>query len=154
MEGETLTIITDPPGEGVKVNATDSFLLEVLCEGLIKGRKISAIWNERKLEVGELIERLSIRDEKLWEKVTVCVDLRNRGRQVKSGPFNNSLLIKSGSSFNTLIYIVSQNEELKLGELMSWAENQRRLSLETVLAVVDRSGDVTYYSFSSLHTLK
>jgi len=155
VNAETLVIEMESSKEVLRVSPQDPILLEIVCEALVKGRKMNIRWGGEELDLGRFIERLSSIDSLFLEKATVCADLKNRGRNVRRGPDKNSLLVKTGSKdYDTLVYIVSQNQDLKLTELASWSDNKRRLSLETLLAVVDMYGDVTYYSFSALHKLK
>ena len=81
-------------------------------------------------------------------------DLRSRGRLPIPGPRENSLLLlRSRRKPDTTHYILVLEEStpVTVTELTSFVEEARHNNLIPVLAIVDRYGDITYYTPMIFH---
>ncbi len=84
----------------------------------------------------------------------VYLELRRRGRLPVPGPRENTLiLIRSRRNPKPTHYIlvVEEGRPIPLTILDTFVEEARRRNLEPVLAIVDRYGDVTFYTTIVLH---
>ncbi len=100
------------------------------------------------LSFKDLMAFFSRRDEMLWVKFTVYHDLRNRGRRVSPGPRDNSLVYLSPNGRRIEVYVLEESRMTSLSEIAEYMDSSLRNDRLPVLAIVDRHGDVTYYSIS------
>ena len=101
-----------------------------------------------------LLERLSAGDETLWSKYLVFRDLRTRGYVVKPG-FSPELPFRvyerggygrEPSKF--LLLPLREGEPLSLERLEKALQTAKAAKKELVLALVERRGEIVYYSLS------
>jgi len=119
--------------------------------------EITVYSNSNILDFESLVKILHSKDPLLWVKFTVYYDLRSRGRVVRPGVTDNSLLLyssKKSTRAEIAIYVVEEAKIMKLRELVEWIRSARMQGRTTVLAVVDKHGDVTYYETSIIEPLK
>ena len=75
----------------------------------------------------------------------VYYDLRRRGRRVRSGIRQGTLIVESGSRrFEVLV--LSLGARTRLSSIIDWSELAVADDREPVIAVVDGHGSVTYYT--------
>lgn len=125
--------------------------LHLVREGLLEVEEPS----KGKLSFEELFERLSKADEALWSKYLVYRDLRGRGYMVKPGfgggfhfrVYERGAYGKQPSRY--LILTVCEGKPVRLAELRRALETAQKAKKEIVLAVIERRGEVVYYSLSS-----
>lgn len=103
------------------------------------------------------IERNTLKYNHFWEKYLVYKDLRNRGYPVKGGP--NKIIDffvyprgtkaeKQPAKF--FIHIVNEAIPTTISQLYQANEYAQKNKRKLVLAISDRTGDVTYYEATSL----
>lgn len=90
-----------------------------------------------------LLEKRGVLD---WDKFSVYVDLRERGRISTEGPFKEALEIVTDNLNSDLIFIVQDARPVGASRLVEWSEFSKRNNRNMHLAVIDKYGDVTYYN--------
>ena len=128
---------------------------------LEKGR-IEVLDGETGRELGfqELLNRLSALDEQLWVKYLIYRDLRERGYVVKRGfgpgiffrLYERGTYGKKAARF--LVYCVLEGSPVSFESLEEALRAAQGSGKELILAVVDRRGEVVYYSLAEWSTTK
>lgn len=109
------------------------------------------------LSFDEAVKALASKDPQLWVKYLVYSDLRRRGSVVKPG-------FKKGAEFRVykrgaeagkeeakyIVHGITEGNILDLQELLKLLREARNLRKELVLAIVDRQGEVAYYSVEGI----
>ncbi|MEM1982618.1 MAG: hypothetical protein QXD94_02765 [Sulfolobales archaeon] len=94
------------------------------------------------LTLDELFTKYS-RNPNDWIKFVVMCDLRDRGRKVKAGFSDNSLIFERDGKY--LVYVTEENSPITPNDLVNWLSSASSKEYEPIVAVVDAHGDVTYY---------
>ena len=94
----------------------------------------------------ELAIELSRKEAELWIMFTVYYDLRERGRKTEQGPFNNSFTLYIGGKPKMLVFVTEETVSFPSKKVVEWLEASRKMGREAVLAIVDKHGEVSYYS--------
>ncbi len=116
---------------------------------LVYRGRIRAVGGDGKpLSFRDLMIRFSKSDEMLWVRFTVYHDLRSRGRRVSRGPRSNSLVYRDPGGRRIEVYVLEESRMTSLAEIIEYIESSTRNDRIPVLAIVDRHGDVTYYSIN------
>ena len=76
--------------------------------------------------------------------LTVYIDLRRRGKRVIRGPLRDSLLVLGGSR-SVEIHVLAEYREVNLSDLIGRLKLSVANNRNPVLAIVDRTGIITYY---------
>ncbi len=126
--------------------------LYLLREGMIEVQDEAT---GQKLDFNKLLEVFSEKDEAVWPKYLVYRDLRSRGYVVKPGfgggldfrVYERGAYGKQPSRF--LVLTVSEGKPLPVGQLAKALETAQKAKKEVIIAVVERRGEVVYYSLSS-----
>ncbi|RLF16896.1 MAG: tRNA-intron lyase [Thermoprotei archaeon] len=119
--------------------------------------KLEVYEGEKKLSFEELTRRFSKTDSKLWMRFLVYCDLRRRGLIAVPLKGRNVSFLLYGRGANVeynatkyLVYAVCEGVRVDFKELARIAEEARRSKKEVVLAVMDRQGEIAYYSMSTI----
>ncbi len=80
-----------------------------------------------------------------WILFSVFTDLIKRGFKVKKGYGVRDLIATKGDK-RYRIFVTEEGIKIKLNNILSWIENTHSKDLDTIIAVVDMYGDITYYS--------
>ncbi len=113
---------------------------------LIYTRHRKIIYNNRILEMEDLLKIAG--SEFVWITFTVYNDLKNRGKRIEVLG-NNLLSINMGTRVVD-IYVLEENNLVSLSRLIEMIEISNRRGRDVVFALVDKHGDVTYYSTSPI----
>jgi len=112
-----------------------------------------------KMSFQEVLERFQAADENAWVKYLIYRDLRSRGYVAREG-FGLGIdfrVYKRGEygeeTARYMIFGIQEGQPVTLEELARAQMNVQSLKKRLVLAVVNRRGEVVYYSLSQL-TLK
>jgi tRNA-intron endonuclease len=112
---------------------------------------------KRKLDFEELLSIYSNNDASVWSKYLVYRDLRERGYVVKTG-FGEGADFRvyergtyGRSAARIIISIVREGELLTIGNLMKVLGNALNLKKSIILAVIERRGEIVYYSLSQFN---
>ena len=100
----------------------------------------------RRLGWFELARRLSMKDENLWIMFAVYYDLRERGRRAEHGPFQNSFTLYMGGKPKMLVFVTEETVSFPSKKIVEWLEASRKMGREAVIAIVDKHGEVSYYT--------
>ncbi len=99
--------------------------------------------DDRELGIRELFMRYASGDL-WWILFTVFVDLASRGRRIRRGYGERSIIVEHGGE-RYMVYVTEEGAEVPVITLLSWIEGSQHKNLIPVIAVVDMYGDVTYY---------
>ena len=108
----------------------------------------------RRVSFEELLALYAIRNPLALAYYEVYLELRRRGRLPVPGPRDNTLiLVKSRRSPKQTHYILvlEEGRPVRVAQLALFVEEARKKNLEPVLAIVDRYGDVTFYTPMVFH---
>ncbi|AKA73595.1 hypothetical protein SULI_06425 [Saccharolobus solfataricus] len=91
-----------------------------------------------------------------WDKVDVFVDLKQRGRVTIDGIDEHSLIIKDKENgrYTAMVLIVDENEKVSFKKILDKLHQSKSMNLELYLSIVDKYGDVTYYTLSEIKMSK
>ncbi|MHA1712933.1 MAG: tRNA-intron lyase [Candidatus Ranarchaeia archaeon] len=105
----------------------------------------------------EFIEKYALNNTLFWEKYLVYKDLRSRGYPVKTGIGRtiDFFVYPRGAKAGTkpakfFVHIVNESTPTTLTKLLQASQYAEQNKRKLVLAISDRTGDVTYYEVSSL----
>ncbi len=97
----------------------------------------------------KLMRELLRENPDIWVLFEVYLDLRKRGRLPAPGPRPNSLLLRKSKKdprFTRYILVLEESRLINIEQLYSFVEEARKNGWDPLLAIVDRYGDITYYS--------
>jgi len=132
-----------------EVVCSDSEAKLELLEALYKSKKGSLkIFDEKGKEISwlDVIVRKIKQNPNLWILFSVYYDLTERGRKVREGPFPSTLELLSDNRAYALVYVIEETIKFQVKQIAEWLDVSRRLEKEMILAIVDKHGDVSYYS--------
>jgi len=156
------------------VKITDPKLSEELynrgCIGELEGEELKLrpyealflVYNEKAYAVDgkgnllgfkELLRELLKRDRRAWLKFLIYNDLRRRGflareaegRLIKFAVIDRSKDPKIASYF---IYVIPEGEGIEFKDLKEIVKECIRLRKEPIIAIIDKEGNISYYSLS------
>jgi len=107
----------------------------------------------KKLTVLKAMLFFSEVEEDFWIRYLVYSDLRKRGYIVKRGFSKRlSFMIKRRSAkvFEYLVGIVREGERVDFKVLSSMLERALRAGKELIISIVDKEGNISYYTLSKL----
>lgn len=125
---------------------------------LIDRRKLKVVDAEgRELGIHELAEYFTKFNPEFWVEYLVYSDLRKRGYVLKpiSGEGATFALYERGANpdyepSKYIVYVVREGVKMDFRDLEHISDLARRLRKEPILAIVDRQGDIAYYSVSTV----
>lgn len=125
---------------------------------LIERARITVIeeQNRRGLVFRELLQRYSSNDPNVWTKYLVYRDLRSRGFVVREGPGRGvDFLVYERGTFGRripqyIIYAIWEGAPKSIEHLNSILEAAEHEDKTLRIAVVDRRGEIVYYTLSEL----
>ncbi|HEW64276.1 hypothetical protein [Fervidicoccus fontis] len=112
-----------------------------------KGKIIITDEDQKTLEWYDIVLDRSQLENNAWILFSVYYDLRERGRILKYGPFQNSFTLYQNNKPISLVFVYEETFEFKVSTLLDLLDAAKRLNREAILAVVDKHGDVSYYTF-------
>ncbi|MEM1629770.1 MAG: hypothetical protein QXE39_03600 [Saccharolobus sp.] len=91
-----------------------------------------------------------------WSKIDAYIDLKQRGRVVINGIDDNTLIIKDkeNGKYIALVFIIDENEKINFKQILNKLQQSKLMNTELYLSIVDKYGDVTYYSLSEIKMIK
>lgn len=108
------------------------------------------------VSLSQLVDKFKASDEIVWTKYLIYQDLRRRGYVVRDGfGYGVDFRVYERGGFGDqaakyIVYGISEGTPTPIEtirEVLRFAQNMKR---ELILAVVDRRGEVVYYSISQL----
>jgi len=110
----------------------------------------------RKVDFQELLQRYEVADENAWARYLAYRDLRSRGYVVREG-FGSGVDFRvydrgdySKDTAKYLIVSVQEGKPISVEDLTNALTQSLSLKKELVLAVMNRRGEIVYYSISEL----
>jgi tRNA-intron endonuclease len=146
-------------GFGEKDEATEKFLLN-LTEGLYlvyAKRLIIRGWERASFE--DLVSYALKKDKNAWTRFLIYRDLRTRGYVAKDGfGFGVDFRVYERGEYGIkparfVVFGLNEGSEMVLGEFVRDVEQMARMGKESVMAVVERRGEVIYYKTSKWRPL-
>lgn len=119
--------------------------------------RVSDAENEAELSFPDLVEKLRGAETSLWTKYLVYHDLRKRGYVVRGGfGFGIDFRVYERGEYQEhiakyVIYGICEGTPIpieKVREILRFVQSMKK---ELVMAVVDRRGEIVYYSISQLN---
>jgi len=108
---------------------------------------------DKQLSFYDLVSILSKYNENIWVVFEVFLDIRRRGRVVKSGVYESSLIVQKGNDIIEY-HIMEESKLVKVSEIERLVLFSRKNNREPVLAIVDRNGNLTYYAVERIRLPK
>lgn len=112
--------------------------------------------HERPVSFQELLEKARERNENAWVKYLIYRDLRSRGYVVREGfglGIDFRVYERGGYGKETakyLIYGIKEGQPVQIEELARALKYTQNLKKRLILAVLNRRGEIVYYSLSKL----
>jgi tRNA-intron endonuclease len=111
--------------------------------------------NGREVDFQTLLKRYEVVDENAWVNYLVYRDLRSRGYVVREGFAGIDFRIYERGAYgkDTASYLILSTQEGKpmpIEDLMSALQRSQSQKKELILAVMNRRGEIVYYSVSQL----
>ncbi len=119
-------------------------IIELLWLVYSKGKKI--VYNGKFLSIEDLLK--IAKNDFAWIVFAVYSDLKNRGKKVEV--IGDNLLLLHRDSKHIEVYVLEENNLIMLNRLVELIELSHRRGREVIFALVDKHGDVTYYSSSPI----
>ncbi|EWG07256.1 MAG: tRNA-splicing endonuclease subunit beta [Candidatus Aramenus sulfurataquae] len=124
--------------------------MEDVLEGIIRNVGIS----KDSSEISNYISSNYGKDALLWDKIVVYLDLRSRGKNpVISGNFI-WLKDKGSNGYRAVIYVLTENQPINVTDLERILAMAKSLHVEVYISIVDKYGDITYYSIDETKLAK
>ena len=135
-------------------------LVLTFCETLfLVGKEIIAVKdlkNRKKIDFQQLLSRYQMLDENAWAKYLIYRDLRSRGYVAREG-FGLGIDFRvyergeyGAATAKNLVLGIQEGQPVSMEDLIRALKNAHSLKKELVLAVLNRRGEVVYYSLSKL----
>jgi len=145
MEVAERELVLVPPGRPIHPVEALHLLYRGTGEVLLGDRRVSFV---------ELLEAYSGRNPLALAYYEVYLELRRRGRLPIPGPRENTLILirsRRNPKQTHYVLVVEEGREVLVSQLAAFVEEARRRGLEPLLAIVDRYGDVTFYTPMVFH---
>ncbi len=116
--------------------------------------------SRRGLGFQELLHQFKLQDENVWVKYLVYRDLRSRGYVVREGfglgidfrVYERGEYKKATAPY--LVLGIQEGKPMSMKELARTLKHVQSLKKKLILAVVNRRGEIVYYTLSKLTTKK
>jgi len=121
---------------------------------LYTGNAILLDEKENQLTFEELMKLYTKINPYAWVEFEVYLDLRKRGRIPVKGPREHTFLLrrsKKAKQYTHYILVLEENRPVKIAAIYSFVEEALKNSWQPLIAIVDRYGDITYYSVMPFH---
>ena len=165
---ENDVLISSPEGverlssRGYGVPENDKLTLTLYEALFLLGREVIEVENEKtgeKMGFQDLLKRFQSVDEKAWVRYLIYRDLRSRGYVAREGfGLGIDFRVYERGEYGTetakyLIFGIQEGQPVSVEELARTLRYVQSLKKNLVLAVINRRGEIVYYSLSQL-TLK
>ncbi len=119
---------------------------EELMDFLSKGDIEEAITRARLLEKN---------DKSAWNKFVVYLDLRTKGKKVSISNIGPSLgILDRNNKLTALVLVISENESINMEKIIDLVKFAKSMRMEIFMALVDKYGDITYYTLEEINLTK
>jgi len=121
---------------------------------LLSINKVNVINKKKMLTFEELMDLLYNKDKDLLTRFLVYRDLRSRGFVVKEGfGFGVDFRVYDKGEYgkNTakyIVFVLNEGNEVAFGKILQDAVDIKRMGKNSVIAVIDRRGEVIYYQIA------
>ena len=128
-------------------------VLHLLNEGRI--RVVDSVTGET-LDLRSLLKRLETTDSEAWTKYLIYRDLRSRGYVVREGvgwgitfrAYERGAYGEKAAKF--IVFAICEGNPIPVDRLRETLEMAQNMKKEIIVAVMDRRGEMVYYSLSQL----
>ncbi|OYT61854.1 MAG: hypothetical protein B6U69_02830 [Thermofilum sp. ex4484_15] len=109
--------------------------------------------HNKPLDLRDLLKKLISMDENVWLKFLIYNDLRRRGllaREVEGRGIKFAVINKSKDDkiVSYYVYVIPEGEKVSFREIRNIINECIRLRKEPIIAIVDKEGNISYYSLS------
>jgi tRNA-intron endonuclease len=121
---------------------------------LYTGHAIVLDENEKPLSFEKLMKLYTRLNPYAWVEFEVYLDLRKRGRLPVKGPREHTFLLRRGKrakQYTHYVLVLEENRPIKISMVYNFVEEAIKNSWQPLIAIVDRYGDITYYSVMLFH---
>ncbi|MCY0849643.1 ribonuclease BN [Sulfuracidifex metallicus] len=94
-------------------------------------------------------------DKSAWNKFVVYLDLRTKGKKVSISNIGPSLgILDRNNKLTALILVISENESIDMEKIIDLVKFAKSMRIEIFMALVDKYGDITYYTLEEINLTK
>jgi len=125
---------------------------ETLYLNLDKKLKVLNPDTESQLEAPELLEKFRLKDPEIWTRYLVYRDLRDRGYVLRDGfGFGVDFRVYDRGEYGKkaakyIVFGINEGAPIPISRIAQLLNHVKSLKRELILAVIDRRGEVVYYS--------
>ena len=129
---------------------------EVLYLTLDKKMRVLDSDTESQMDTPKLLERFRLKDPEIWTRYLVYRDLRDRGYVLRKGfGFGIDFRVYDRGEYGKkaakyIVYGINEGAPVPISKIAQLLYQVKSLKRELVLAVLDRRGEVVYYSVSQM----
>lgn len=151
--------LLESKGFGVR-QKSEYFLKDYEVLYLIYSGKLSLVHGKKKTTFTEYVNFAITRDENAWTRFLIFRDLRSRGYVVREGfgfPIDFRVYERGDYGNKAAKYIVfglNEGKTMTIAELKKHVEEMSTMGKESVVAVVERRGEVIYYKVGKWRPVK
>jgi len=117
-------------------------------------KKLKTLNSETESELGvpELLERFHLKDPEIWTRYLVYRDLRDRGYVVREGfGFGIDFRVYDRGEYGKkaakyVVFGINEGNPIQISKIAQVLSYVKSLKRDLILAVIDRRGEVVYYS--------
>ncbi|BCS91952.1 hypothetical protein L3N51_00166 [Metallosphaera sp. J1] len=121
-------------------------VFEDLMDSLSKNDMEDVISRARELEKS---------DTSAWNRFVVYLDLRTKGKKVSISNINSSLgILDKNNKLIGLVLVISENESIDIEKIVELVKFAKSMRIEIFMALVDKYGDITYYTLEEINLTK
>ena len=135
--------------QGLKLSLIEALYLVEKGEIVIKDE------NDKTLTLKDIVNLFSKMDKKFWLKYSIYNDLKKRGFNVKPGFSEEEIEFLMGEggkkfSFNYIVIGLEEGVKLDFNSLTQMVDEALRSQKELILAIIDKEGNISYYTVTKL----
>ena len=118
--------------------------------------KLEVVNRGKKVSVNDMVKRYLKNNSQVWTKFLIYRDLRSRGYVAKEGfGFGVDFRVYDRGTFGSkpakyVIFGIKEGTETITGNLDDMVRKIGRMGKETIIAVIERRGEVIYYKLSEM----
>jgi tRNA-intron endonuclease len=124
---------------------------------LYTGLAVALDQQEKQYTFEELMKLYTKINPYAWVEFEVYLDLRKRGRIPVKGPKEHTFLLRRSRrirQYTHYILVLEENRPISVSSIYSFVEEALKNNWQPLIAIVDRYGDITYYSVMPFHPQK
>ena len=159
LDKEEDRTLLESKGFGV-VEDDEFYLKDYEALYLIFTKKLILKRSGKEMSFESLVNYALKRDDTAWTRFLIFRDLRTRGYVVREGfGFPIDFRVYDRGDFGTkaakyIVFGLNEGKTMTMGELKTHVDQMARMGKESVIAVVERRGEVIYYKVGKWRPIK